>query len=113
MRALQARTLTEGAAEGSLPWHVPATLLNATHAVCDAPPVHGMANGTYRSVPVELSLNGQLIDRTASDVRFEYYGPKVRLAPRLGGQGHGVKGGALGRQWLPLHRVEQARLVLA
>jgi hypothetical protein len=73
-----ARALAAGAVEGALPWHVQATLLNSTHAVCVSPPLRNQSNGTaYVPVPVELSITGQLADRTASGVRFEYYAPPV------------------------------------
>lgn len=40
-------------------------------------PVHNVSNGSYIPVPVEISLNGQLADLTASRIPFEYYGPEV------------------------------------
>ena len=36
-----------------------------------------MSNNSYVSVPVEITLNGQLADLTGSNVPFEYYGPEV------------------------------------
>ena len=51
---------------GALPWHVPATLINSTHAVCISPHVDNATNSSFLTAPVELSLNGQLRDRTAS-----------------------------------------------
>jgi len=70
-----ARTLTAEALQGRLPWHVPATLLNSTHAVCTSPPITNVSANvsSYVSVPLEVSLNGQLADRTGSTIPFEYY----------------------------------------
>ena len=61
----------------TLPWHVPATLLNASHAVCYSPPVSNLTNHTHVTAPVEITLNGQLADITGSNIPFEYYGPEV------------------------------------
>lgn len=88
-----ARTLVAGAARGELPWHVPATLLNSTHAVCTSPPVVNMSNGSRVRVAVDLSLNGQLADLTDSRAYFQYYGPEVlsvrwiypKAGPKRGG----------------------------
>ena len=90
-----ARATTQDAAAGRLPWHVPATLLNSTHAVCRSPPVANVSNATvYLAAPVEIALNGQLADRTASRLLFEFYQPSalsVRwLYPIAGPKGGGT-----------------------
>jgi hypothetical protein len=57
--------------------------------------VHNMTNGSYLRVPVEITLNGQLADRTASGITFEYYGPNVLtmgwVYPVAGPKGGGTR----------------------
>jgi len=69
-----ARNLQPGAAVGELPWHVVATVVNSTHVLCVSPPHYEAQNSSFAAVPVEVSVNGQLMSFTRSALTFAYYG---------------------------------------
>ena len=67
---------------GSLPWHVPATILDGTRALCVSPPmapdattVGASDNASFIPVGVELTLNGQTADLTHSGPSFQCTAP--------------------------------------
>ena len=75
-----ARRLKAGTGNGTMPWHVPATLINGTHAICTSPPLADATNESFTAVGVELTVNGQLADLTQSGVTFQYYAQELLSA---------------------------------
>ena len=50
-----ARALKPGTGNGSMPWHVPATILNGSMALCYSPPMTDAVNSSFTHVSVEVS----------------------------------------------------------
>lgn len=103
-----ARNMSAGSRVGLFPWQSPATIVDGNHAVCVTPPHEVLAGGneSYSSVPIELSVTGQLADRTSNNITFEYYGPAVLstrwLYPRAGSKRGGTDVTIYGTGFKPL-----------
>eukprot|EP00966_Prymnesium_polylepis_P299014 6909312-Prymnesium_polylepis.1 len=88
-----ARAVRPWAGNGSMPWHVAATIINGSYALCRTPVMDDAVNTSFSHVNVELTLNGQLNDLTHSGVIFQYYEQGLlsvrwiypRAGPKAGG----------------------------
>ena len=72
---------------------LPATLVSSKEIRCRAPPksMFNVSSGYLEAVPVSITINGQIADRTRTNATFSYYReddhvkPKLRFAQPRGG----------------------------